>query len=173
MGNGILLCGLNGAGKSTIGRALAQSLRYHFIDHEDLFFPDGVYAAPRSREEACCLLMQRVAAHPNFVLACVKGNFGDALLPQLRLAVGDLEDLLALGVCLSQTMLILLLERGGIGLGLVGIGVEVVDLLLPGVDHVLDRLEQQLFHELIKDQKIEQRKEARPEIDADKALKPG
>lgn len=30
MGNGILLCGLNGAGKSTIGRALAQSLRYHF-----------------------------------------------------------------------------------------------------------------------------------------------
>lgn len=87
MGNGILLCGLNGAGKSTIGRALAQSLRYHFIDHEDLFFPDGVYAAPRSREEACRLLMQRVAAHPNFVLACVKGNFGDALLPQLRLAV--------------------------------------------------------------------------------------
>ena len=87
MGNGILLCGLNGAGKSTIGRALAQSLRYHFIDHEDLFFPDGVYAAPRSREEACCLLMQRVAAHPNFVLACVKGNFGDALLPQLSLAV--------------------------------------------------------------------------------------
>ena len=87
MGNGILLCGLNGAGKSTIGRALAQSLGYHFIDHEYLFFPDGVYAAPRSREEACCLLMQRVAAHPNFVLACVKGNFGDALLPQLRLAV--------------------------------------------------------------------------------------
>ena len=87
MGNGILLCGLNGAGKSTIGRALAQSLRYHFIDHEDLFFPDGVYAAPRSREEACRLLMQRVAAHPNFVLACVKGNFGDALLPQLSLAV--------------------------------------------------------------------------------------
>lgn len=87
MGNGILLCGLNGAGKSTIGRALAQSLRYHFIDHEDLFFPDGDYAAPRSLEEACRLLMQRVAAHPNFVLSCVKGNFGDALLPQLRLAV--------------------------------------------------------------------------------------
>lgn len=42
---------------------------------------------PAPREEACRLLMQRIAAHPNFVLSCVKGNFGEALLPQLRLAV--------------------------------------------------------------------------------------
>lgn len=87
MGNGLLICGLNGAGKSTIGRALAQSLGYHFIDHEDLFFPDGDYASPRSREDALRLLLQRIDAHPRFVFTCVKGDFCKELLPHLRLAV--------------------------------------------------------------------------------------
>ncbi len=35
---GILICGLNGVGKSTIGRILAQRLTYAFIDSEELFF---------------------------------------------------------------------------------------------------------------------------------------
>lgn len=87
MGSGILLCGLNGAGKSTLGRALARSIGYHFIDHEELFFPDSDYAAPRTRTEACRLLMQRIAAYPRFVLACVKGDFCSEMLPHLRLAV--------------------------------------------------------------------------------------
>ena len=33
---GILICGLNGVGKSTLGKALAEKLNYHFIDIENL-----------------------------------------------------------------------------------------------------------------------------------------
>ena len=36
---GILICGLNGTGKSTLGRMLADRMGYEFIDNEDLFFP--------------------------------------------------------------------------------------------------------------------------------------
>ena len=32
---GILICGLNGTGKSTLGRMLAERLGYCFIDNED------------------------------------------------------------------------------------------------------------------------------------------
>ena len=38
MSGGILVCGLNGSGKSTFGQALAKKLNYHFIDIEDLYF---------------------------------------------------------------------------------------------------------------------------------------
>ena len=38
MGIGIMVCGLNGCGKSTLGKALAQELGFHFIDNEYLFF---------------------------------------------------------------------------------------------------------------------------------------
>ena len=52
---GILICGLNGTGKSTLGRLLADRMRYEFIDNEDLFFPkeDPLYtfSNPRSKEE--------------------------------------------------------------------------------------------------------------------------
>ena len=48
---GILVCGLNGSGKSTLGRALAAALRLRFLDSEDLYFPDGRFDAPRTREE--------------------------------------------------------------------------------------------------------------------------
>ena len=55
MGIGILVCGSNGSGKSTVGKALAYELGYHFIDNEDLFFPksDPNYPWPceiKSRE---------------------------------------------------------------------------------------------------------------------------
>ncbi|MER2151019.1 MAG: shikimate kinase, partial [Candidatus Limivicinus sp.] len=36
---GILICGPNGTGKSTLGRMLAERLGYRFIDNEDLYFP--------------------------------------------------------------------------------------------------------------------------------------
>ena len=38
MARGIQVCGLNGCGKSTLGRALAQKIGFHFIDNEELFF---------------------------------------------------------------------------------------------------------------------------------------
>ena len=80
MGTGILVCGLNGCGKSTLGRALAQRLGYHFIDIEDLYFPktnpDYLYDGPRPRAEAEALLLDEIHDHGHFVLAAVKGDFG-------------------------------------------------------------------------------------------------
>ena len=91
MGIGIIVCGLNGSGKSTIGRALSEKLRFHFIDNENLFFPkidsNYIYASPRSREEAVKLLMNEVRIHENFVFAAVKGDYGKEILPFYQYAV--------------------------------------------------------------------------------------
>ena len=61
---GILICGLNGTGKSTLGKMLADRLGYEFIDNEDLWFPKTepayTFSGPRSEEEAVRLL-DRVA----------------------------------------------------------------------------------------------------------------
>lgn len=91
MGTGIIVCGLNGAGKSTLGRALAERLCFFFLDIEELYFPktdrDYIYASPRSRKEVEKLLLQKMEEHENFVLASVKGDYGDAVLPFYRYAV--------------------------------------------------------------------------------------
>ena len=53
---GILICGLNGTGKSTLGKMLADRLGYEFIDNEDLWFPktDPAYtfSGPQLRQQA-------------------------------------------------------------------------------------------------------------------------
>ena len=88
---GILLCGLNGAGKSTVGRLLAQRLSYRFIDNEDLFFPkedpEYVYSHPRSKTEVIRLLEEAISPGPRFVFAAVRGDYGDMLLSLLDCAV--------------------------------------------------------------------------------------
>ena len=85
------MCGLNGCGKSTLGRALAQKIGFHFIDNEELFFTrnaaDEPYQNPRSRAEVEKLLMEEVRKHGDFVLAAVKGDYGSAILPLYRYAV--------------------------------------------------------------------------------------
>lgn len=79
MGTGILICGLNGCGKSTLGIALAQELNYHFIDNEYLFFSrketKQPYTNPRSHEEAKSLFSHEINEHPNFVFSAVIGNY--------------------------------------------------------------------------------------------------
>ncbi len=50
MGTGIIICGLNGCGKSTLGKALA----------EKLFWGE-------------------IRAHENFVFTSVKGDYGDSI----------------------------------------------------------------------------------------------
>ncbi len=84
---GILICGLNGAGKSTIGRILAERLSFPFIDNEDVYFPktDSSYAFsnPRSDAEAIRLLEERIDRNDRFVFAAVRGDYGDKLLSKL------------------------------------------------------------------------------------------
>lgn len=84
---GILICGLNGTGKSTLGKMLADRLGYEFIDNEDLWFPktDPAYAfsGPRSEEEAVRLLEEKISRNNRFVFAAVKGNYGSRLIDSL------------------------------------------------------------------------------------------
>lgn len=91
MGTGIVVCGLNGCGKSTLGRALADSRGFHFIDNENLYFPgrkaDNPYTQPRSREEVERFLMDEVREHADFVFAAVKGDYGKEIIPMYSYAV--------------------------------------------------------------------------------------
>ncbi len=87
MGTGIVVCGLNGCGKSTLGRALAKELGFHYIDNEDLSFSrtcvDDPYTNPRSRQEVEKLLMSEVKKYNDFVFAAVKGDYGNDAHPHL------------------------------------------------------------------------------------------
>lgn len=91
MGTGIMICGLNGTGKSTMGKALAKRLHFHFIDSEELYFPKTdpiyIYTAPRTREEVKKLLFNEIKTHPNFIFSSVKGDYGEAIYPFFQYAV--------------------------------------------------------------------------------------
>ena len=88
---GILVCGLNGAGKSTVGRMLADRLGYCFIDNEDLYFPKAgssyEFSNPRSKEEVIRMLEDRIAQNDKFVFAAVRGDYGDKLISSLQTIV--------------------------------------------------------------------------------------
>ena len=91
MGIGIQICGLNGCGKSTLGRALAERMNFHFIDIENLYFSrtdtDDPYTNPKSRTEVERLLAEEVNKHPDFVLSAVKGDYGKHIIPMYNYVV--------------------------------------------------------------------------------------
>ncbi len=91
MGIGIQICGLNGCGKSTLGKALSEKLGFHFIDNENLFFSRNYanepYTTPRSREEVYRLLMNEVSEYPDFVFAAVKGDYGKEIISMYNYVV--------------------------------------------------------------------------------------
>lgn len=69
----ILLCGLNGAGKTTVGRASAKALHFRFLDVEELFFskkdPLHPYADMRSSQEARALFSSLVTENKDLVFS--------------------------------------------------------------------------------------------------------
>lgn len=91
MGVGIVVCGLNGAGKSTLGKAVAKRLGFAFIDSEELHFVQRgghtIYTFSRSDEEVEKRLLQEMEKHKNFILASVKGDYGEAALPFFQYVV--------------------------------------------------------------------------------------
>ncbi|MBQ8954485.1 MAG: hypothetical protein IJ048_10245, partial [Clostridia bacterium] len=87
---GILVMGLNGCGKSTLGRALVERIGYRFMDAEDFYFPagqDNPYAVSRTREEALALLREAVSRYPRFVYASVLGPRDEDIEARCALAV--------------------------------------------------------------------------------------
>ena len=92
MGNAILVCGLNGAGKSTLAKALAERLNLRFIDIEDIYFssqdnPDYPYEKSRPYEEVVSLLTNIVNGENDFVLASVRGSFGEVFISHLKCVI--------------------------------------------------------------------------------------
>ncbi len=91
MGNKIIVCGGNGAGKSTVGKRLAQKLGWTFRDIEDYYFPvkttDNKYATGRTGEEVAVLLAEDMKRHENLVLASVRGNYSDDIASMFTCAV--------------------------------------------------------------------------------------
>ena len=86
----IIVCGLNGAGKSTVGKALAERLGFPFRDIEDYYFPhsgDYKYRSSRTREAVAALLLGDLMQLENVVLASVKGDYGSEVEKQFTHAV--------------------------------------------------------------------------------------
>ena len=79
MKNHILICGLNGSGKSTFGKALAKEINAAFKDIEDYYFPNrravDAYTDPRSKEEVSELLLNDLLVLDKIVLAAVKADY--------------------------------------------------------------------------------------------------
>lgn len=87
----IIICGGNGAGKSTFGRALSQKLGWHFMDIEDYYFPekngDYAYKTARTKDEVKKLLLEDMKKYPDFVLASVKGSYGEEIASMFTCAI--------------------------------------------------------------------------------------
>lgn len=72
----ICICGLNGCGKTTLGKALASALDCAHLDAEDYFFPGGTenYSSPRPQAEAEEAMVGDMAKHRRFVYSAVSGH---------------------------------------------------------------------------------------------------
>lgn len=77
MAEGILICGANGSGKFTFGKALAQALHIAYLDSETYYFPDNTipYSVSRFQDEVCRKLWKDIQKAKTFVLSSRKRQF--------------------------------------------------------------------------------------------------
>ena len=89
MPSGILVFGANGSGKSTVGRELARTLKWKYMDIEDYhFIKSGVpYTVRRSHEDCINFMLADIEKYQAFVLSAVSGDFGEKISSMYRLAV--------------------------------------------------------------------------------------
>lgn len=88
MARGILILGLNGCGKTTVGRLVSQRLGFFSMDAEDYYFPTpGDYSVQRKESEVFERMEADAEKHGCFVLSCVRCHLSPALLGSIRLAV--------------------------------------------------------------------------------------
>ena len=95
MKSGILICGFNGSGKSTVGKELAKTLNYKFMDIEDYYHPktdsetDSGYKYDYflSKKEVIELLCKDMKENKEFVMVSVKGDYGGEVVSHFDFVV--------------------------------------------------------------------------------------
>lgn len=89
MPDGIIITGLNGCGKSTVCKLLAEKLNYYSMDVEDYYFikSDIPYSEFHTHEQTENLLLDDIKKHNHFVLATVNCDWGEEISSMCKLAV--------------------------------------------------------------------------------------
>lgn len=87
--NGVLITGLNGCGKSTVCKILAEKLNFYSMDVEDYYFikSDIPYSKFHTLEQTKQLMLEDIHKHGNFALATVNCNWGEEIASMCKLAV--------------------------------------------------------------------------------------
>lgn len=89
MPDGIVITGLNGCGKSTVCRLLAEKLSYYSMDVEDYYFikSDVPYSKFHTNEETKQLMLDDMKKHKKYVLATVNCDWGEKITSTYKFAV--------------------------------------------------------------------------------------
>lgn len=87
--HGIIVFGASGSGTTTLGRELAQILRFKHVDADDFFWAESAipFTVKRPREERFALLLAAIDGERGFVLSGSICGWDEPILPLLDLAV--------------------------------------------------------------------------------------
>ena len=86
---GIVIFGLNGCGKSTLGKLIGSQEKFKHMDIEDYYFLKSniPYTKHRTKEECHKLILNDMKKHKDFVFSIVNGNLGPEIESYYKLGV--------------------------------------------------------------------------------------
>lgn len=89
MEKGIIICGLNGSGKTTTGRLVAERLGIKRMDVEDYYFlgSEIPFTVSRTKDEVRELMWADIQKHKEYVLSSVGCDWGENIESTYALAV--------------------------------------------------------------------------------------